>query len=110
YPTNVTADAAFDAWYVYQRAALHGGIGAVALNQHAHRVYQRAADGTPTVPKDCPCRPISSSITPMAIAPNASAARSSFLKRRGKAVTMPNLLKARAVSRMSIGKWADRCV
>src|SRR5207249_9190508 len=24
YPTNITADAAFDAWYVYQGAALHG--------------------------------------------------------------------------------------
>ena len=31
YPTNVTADAAFDAWYVYQCAALHQGIGAVPL-------------------------------------------------------------------------------
>ncbi len=29
YSTNVTADAAFDAWYVYDRAARHGGIGAV---------------------------------------------------------------------------------
>src|SRR2546426_11250960 len=42
YPTNVTADAAFDAWYVYQCAALHDGIGAVPLNQHAHPLYERA--------------------------------------------------------------------
>ena len=51
YPTNVTADAAYDAWYVYQCAALHQGIGAVTLNQHAHPVYERAADGTPICPK-----------------------------------------------------------
>jgi hypothetical protein len=51
YPTNITADAAFDAWYVYQCAALHQGIAAVPLNQHAHPVYERAADGTPRCPK-----------------------------------------------------------
>jgi len=51
FPTNVTADAAYDAWYVYQCAALHGGIGAVPLNQHAHAVYERNADGTPLCPK-----------------------------------------------------------
>jgi hypothetical protein len=51
YPTNVTADAAFDAWYVYQCAALHGGIGAVPLNQHAHPLFERATDGTPICSK-----------------------------------------------------------
>jgi len=51
YPTNITADAAFDAWYVYQCAALHGGMGAVPLNQHDHPVYERDADGTPRCPK-----------------------------------------------------------
>ena len=51
YPTNITADAAYDAWYVYQRAALHGGIGAIALNQHAHPRYERLADGTPLCPQ-----------------------------------------------------------
>ena len=47
YPTHVTADAAFDAWYVYEPAARHGGIGAVPLNQHSQAFYGRAADGTP---------------------------------------------------------------
>src|SRR5207244_7381310 len=50
YPTNITADAAFDAWYVYQCAALHSGIGAVPLNQHAHPLYERTTDGTPICP------------------------------------------------------------
>jgi hypothetical protein len=54
YPTHVTADAAFDAWYVYQCAALHGGIGAVPLNQHAHPLYERTMDGTPICPKGLP--------------------------------------------------------
>ena len=50
-PINITADAAFDAWYIYQCAALHGGIAAIPLNQHAHPVFQRDADGTPRCPK-----------------------------------------------------------
>ena len=54
YPTNITADAAFDAWSVSQPAALHQGIGAIALNQHAHPVYERQADGTPICPKGLP--------------------------------------------------------
>src|SRR3989441_1380589 len=54
YPTNITADAAFDAWYVSQCAAWHQGIGAIALNQHAHPVYERAPDGTPICPEGLP--------------------------------------------------------
>lgn len=50
YPTHVTADAAFDAWYVYECAARHGGIGAVPLNQHGHPVFERDPDGTPLCP------------------------------------------------------------
>ncbi len=30
FPTNITADAAFDAWYVYQTCVHHGGIAAIA--------------------------------------------------------------------------------
>jgi hypothetical protein len=48
-PTHVTADAAFDAWYVYEGPARHGGIAAVPLNQ-AHPV-QRDGDGTPRCAK-----------------------------------------------------------
>jgi hypothetical protein len=47
FPTHVTADAAFDAWYVYECAARHGGIGAVPLNQHSHVPFERETDGTP---------------------------------------------------------------
>lgn len=57
YPTNITADAAFDAWYVYQCAALHHGLGAIPLNQHAHPLYERAPDGTPICPKGLPMQP-----------------------------------------------------
>ena len=31
FPTYVTADAAFDAWYIYETAARHGGIAAIPL-------------------------------------------------------------------------------
>jgi hypothetical protein len=51
FPTHVTADAAFDAWYVYEAAARHGGIGAVPLNQHSHRPFVRETDGTPRCDK-----------------------------------------------------------
>lgn len=51
YPTNVTADAAYDAWYVYEKAARHDGIGAVPLNQHGHPTFTRDPDGVPRCPK-----------------------------------------------------------
>jgi Transposase DDE domain len=51
FPTYVTADAAFDAWYVYQTCVHHGGIAAVPLNQHGHPVFSRDTDGIPLCPK-----------------------------------------------------------
>src|SRR5712692_4952536 len=51
FPTHLTADAAFDAWYVYECAARHNGIGAIPLNQHSHSSGGRAADGTPRCEK-----------------------------------------------------------
>ncbi|MBO0796604.1 MAG: transposase, partial [Ktedonobacteraceae bacterium] len=45
FPTNITADAAYDAWYVYEAAARHGGIAAVPLN--AHSQTKRDADAVP---------------------------------------------------------------
>lgn len=50
FPQNITADAAFDAWYVYDDAARHGGIAAVPLNQHGHPKYTRDTDGVPLCP------------------------------------------------------------
>ncbi|MBO0796541.1 MAG: hypothetical protein J2P36_37110 [Ktedonobacteraceae bacterium] len=47
FPTNLTADAAFDAWYVYEQAARHGGLAAVPKNQHGHPVFERDPDGVP---------------------------------------------------------------
>jgi hypothetical protein len=47
FPTHVTADAAFDAWYVYEVAARHGGIGAVPLNGHGHHDGFRDRHGVP---------------------------------------------------------------
>ncbi|HVB59973.1 MAG TPA: transposase [Ktedonobacteraceae bacterium] len=47
YPTNLTADAAYDAWYIYERAARFGGIAAIPLNQHGHPPPERDPDGTP---------------------------------------------------------------
>jgi len=51
FPTHITADAAFDAWYTYQTCAFRGGIAAIALNQHGHPECRRASDGVPLCPK-----------------------------------------------------------
>ena len=51
FPTHSTADAAFDAWYVYQKSVIHGGIAAVPLNQHGHPPFPRDPDGVPRCPK-----------------------------------------------------------
>ena len=51
-PTHLTADAAFDAWYIYQEAIYLGGIGAIPLNQHSKTFFAREADGTPRCPKN----------------------------------------------------------
>jgi hypothetical protein len=50
HPTHLTADAAFDAWYVYDFPARQGGIGAIALNEHGHASTQRDPDGVPRCP------------------------------------------------------------
>ncbi len=47
FPIHITADAAFDAWYVYQTVALRGGIAAIPLNTHGHPESQSDPDGTP---------------------------------------------------------------
>ena len=51
FPHHLTADAAFDAWYVYERATWQQGIAAVPLNAHGHPASQRAPDGVPLCAK-----------------------------------------------------------
>src|SRR5256885_4072777 len=51
FPKYITADAAYDAWYVYQTCAFHGGIAAVPLNEHGHKNLRRDTDGTPICEK-----------------------------------------------------------
>lgn len=51
YPAYLTADAAFDAWYVHEDTVQHGGIATVPLNQHGYPVYERVLDGVPLCPK-----------------------------------------------------------
>jgi hypothetical protein len=47
YPTHVTADAAFDYWYIYETVAHRQGIAAIPLNTHGHQDVPRDPDGTP---------------------------------------------------------------
>jgi hypothetical protein len=50
FPLHVTADAAYDAWYVYQTCAHREGIAAIPLNQHGHPDGPRDRDGVPFCP------------------------------------------------------------
>ncbi len=50
-PPNVTADAAVDAWHIYETCADRGGIAAIPLNTRGHPSPQRLADGTPLCAK-----------------------------------------------------------
>jgi len=56
-PTNVTADAAFDAWHIYETCADRGGLAAIPLNTRGHPLPQRLPDGTPLCPKGLPMSP-----------------------------------------------------
>ena len=47
FPTHITADAAFDAWYTYQMVALRGGIAAIPLNSHGHPESERDENAVP---------------------------------------------------------------
>jgi DDE family transposase len=49
FPTHLAADAAYDAWYVYDAPARHGGIAAVPLNAHTKTTFE--PDGVPLCPK-----------------------------------------------------------
>jgi hypothetical protein len=51
FPTHITADAAFDAWYTYQMVAYRKGNAAIPLNTHGHPDSQRALDGVPLCAK-----------------------------------------------------------
>ncbi len=48
FPTHITADAAYDAWYVYDAVARRGGIAAIPLNARSSTLFD--PDGTPRCP------------------------------------------------------------
>jgi hypothetical protein len=50
-PPNIAADAAFDAWYVYQDAVDGGGIAAVPLNTRGHPKPQLGPQGIHLCPQ-----------------------------------------------------------
>lgn len=50
FPTHITADAAFDAWYVYE-TVVRRGIAAIPLNSHGHPESRYDPDGVPLCDK-----------------------------------------------------------
>jgi hypothetical protein len=57
YPTHLAADAAYDAWYVYEAAARQEGIAAVPLTRKSKTPLARLTDGTPLCPIGLPMHP-----------------------------------------------------
>jgi hypothetical protein len=56
-PTNVAADAAFDAWHIYQTCATRGGMAAIPLNTRGHPAPHQHPDGRPLCPIGLPMHP-----------------------------------------------------
>jgi hypothetical protein len=56
-PVNVTADAAFDAWYVYEACVATGGMAAIPLNLRGQAPPRRSPEGIPLCAKDLPMTP-----------------------------------------------------
>jgi hypothetical protein len=51
HPTNLAADAAYDAWYVYQPFAERGGLAAIPLNPRGHPVPELGPHGIHLCPR-----------------------------------------------------------
>jgi hypothetical protein len=58
FPHNIAADAAFDAWYVYETVVHRHGIPAIAFNSHGHPESRRDPDGVPLCPTGLRMYPI----------------------------------------------------
>ena len=56
-PTNITADAAFDAWRIYQTCVPTCGIAAIPLNLRGQAPTKRTPQGIPLCPKNLPMTP-----------------------------------------------------
>lgn len=56
-PRNVTADAAFDAWYIYEVCVATGGVAAIPLNARGQAPH-RSAEGIPLCVRDLPMAPV----------------------------------------------------
>lgn len=50
-PTNIAADAAFDAWHIYQTCATTGGLAAIPLNTRGHPAPQLGPNGRHLCPR-----------------------------------------------------------
>lgn len=61
-PTNLTADAAFDSWRIYDKCVATGGIAAIPLNLRGHSPFPRTSEGIPVCTQNLPMTPSTVSI------------------------------------------------
>ena len=97
FPLHLTADAAYDAWYVYQTCAHREGIMAIPLNRHGHEEVPRDRDGVPL----CPIG--------LRMHPTYRFLPCCFLNGRERPASTNNSRKAKAVSKTSISRRAASC-
>ncbi len=109
FPWHITADAAFDAWYVYQTVAPRGGMAAIALNAHGHPESRRDHDGVPLCAKGLRMHPTFQFDHTYGYTTQRFVCPLLFPEPTGQTVTTPNSLRAVAVSKISTGKLADAC-
>lgn len=57
HPINLAADAAYDAWYVYQPFVEHGGMAAIPLNPRGHPVPKLGPNGIHLCPQGAEMAP-----------------------------------------------------
>jgi hypothetical protein len=57
HPSNLAADAAYDAWYVYQPFVERGGMAAIPLNPRGHPVPKLSPNGIHLCPQDLEMAP-----------------------------------------------------
>ena len=107
FPTHLTADAAYDAWYVYEKAVRHDGIAAVPLNSHAQPDGSRDPDGVPRCSKGLRMVPqFFAARTPMAIGLSALGAHSSSHPKQSALRETVQQSRSRLLQRSQLGaRW-----
>jgi len=107
FPTHVTADAAYDYWYVYETVAHGPGIAAIPLNSHGHEEVPRDPDGTPRCSEGLRMHPTFSFQHTNGFRAQRFRCPLLFPQRTGQGCKHEQFVKGKAASKTPIGRKAD---